>query len=221
VHKFQFNRAKELSSKLGKLITERRSESLSNVNPRSSKELWSSVKPAIKNYHERSSLGTKYGCMFDDVNAINAYFADIACDPHNDSHMIEQLLSSLPRQSNSCFVLFIEYEVFQVLSEVIKTSPGSDQLPYWLFRECVGLLSPVVKHLFNIILPTGTCPASWKRAIVTPIPKINQPTALSDLRHIYFTPILSRLFERLIVRKFILPALPKTLFMISLPFILM
>ena len=36
------------SSKIGKLIGERRSESLSNVNPRSSLDLWSSLKPAIK-----------------------------------------------------------------------------------------------------------------------------------------------------------------------------
>jgi hypothetical protein len=78
------------------------------------------------------------------------------------------------------FGFFTEYEVFQVLSEVKKTSPGYDQLPYWLFWERAGLLSPVVEHLFNIILCTGTCPASWKRAIVDPILEINQPTALSD-----------------------------------------
>ena len=60
MHKCQFNRASELNSKIGKLIAERRSENLSNVNPRSSKDLWSSVEPAIKNYHKRSSLGTKY-----------------------------------------------------------------------------------------------------------------------------------------------------------------
>ena len=128
-HKFQFNSVNDISSKIGKLNAERHSESLSNVNPRSSKDLWSSVKPAIRNYHESSSLGTKYGCMFDDVNAINAYFADISSDPRYDSQ-VELLVSSLPQQSNSGLVLFTEYEVFQVLSEVKKTSPGSDQLPY-------------------------------------------------------------------------------------------
>jgi hypothetical protein len=39
IHKCQFNRANEISSKIGKLIAETRSESLSNVNPRSSKNL--------------------------------------------------------------------------------------------------------------------------------------------------------------------------------------
>jgi hypothetical protein len=90
-----------------KFIAQRRSESLSNVNPRSSKHLYSSVKPAIKNYHERSSLGTKYRRMFDEVNAINTYFADISSDPHYDSQVIEQLFGSLPQQSNWCLILFL------------------------------------------------------------------------------------------------------------------
>jgi hypothetical protein len=48
LHKYQLNRANELRSEMGKLIAECRFESLSNVNPRSDKDLWSSVKPAIK-----------------------------------------------------------------------------------------------------------------------------------------------------------------------------
>jgi hypothetical protein len=51
--------------------------------------------------------------MFDDVNAINAYVADIGTDPHYNSQVIDQLVSSLLQQSNSCLVLFTKYEVFQ------------------------------------------------------------------------------------------------------------
>ena len=86
--------------------------------------------------------------MFDDINAINAYFADIACDPHYDSQVIKQLVGSLSQQSNSGFLLFTEYEVFQVLSEIKKTSPGSDQLPYWLFWKCADSCP----QLLNIFL---------------------------------------------------------------------
>jgi hypothetical protein len=38
--------------------------------------------------------------MFEDVDAINAYFADIATDPHYDSHVTEQIVSSLSDQSS-------------------------------------------------------------------------------------------------------------------------
>lgn len=58
-----------------------------------------------------------------------------------------------------------------------------------------------------------------KRVDKDNIPKINQLTAYKDLRPISVTPILSRLFERLIiVNKFILPALPKPLFHESFAF---
>jgi hypothetical protein len=80
--------ANELSSIIGKLIAERCFESLSNVNPRSSKASRSSVKPAIKNFHERSSLDSKYGCRFHDGNACHRYFTDIACNRHYDSQEI-------------------------------------------------------------------------------------------------------------------------------------
>jgi hypothetical protein len=38
--------------------------------------------------------------MFIDLDGINAYFANIATDPHHDSNNIEQLVSSLPQSDN-------------------------------------------------------------------------------------------------------------------------
>jgi len=54
-------------------------------------------------------------------------------------------------------------------------------------------------------------PKPWKRAVVTPVPKVTSPQNLSDLRPISVTPILSRLVEKLIVRKYLTPALPTEL----------
>jgi hypothetical protein len=67
-------------------------------------------------------------------------------------------------------------------------------------------LSSVIKHLFHNILSTGHYPATWKPAVVTPNPKVNQPTAHEDLRPISVSPIL------FLFHKFIFPALLKPLF---------
>ena len=99
-----------------------------------------------------------------------------------------------------------------MLSNSHKTAAGVDRLPYWLFRNCAGLLSPIITHVFNAIPSSGTPPEVWKRAVVTPIPKINHPTSFKDLRPISVTSILSRLFEHLIVHKFLIPAIPKQLY---------
>jgi hypothetical protein len=149
-----FSWANKLSSKIGKLIAEHRSESLSSINPRSRKELWSSVTSTIKSCNGKTSLrpSAKYRPMFEDVDAINANFADTATDSHYDSRVIEQIVSSLSQKASPDLELLNEYDVFQMLSKVKKTSSGYDHLPYWLFRECAGLLSSVIKHLFNNIL---------------------------------------------------------------------
>jgi len=91
------------------------------------------------------------------------------------------------------------------------TSPGHDSIPYWVFKHCAMELTPVVTVLFNTILQTGTPPSSWKTALVTPVPKTAEVKTFSDLRPISVTPILSRLVEKLVVRKYIIPALPADL----------
>jgi hypothetical protein len=77
--------------------------------------------------------------MFEDVDAINAYFADSDTYPHYDSRVIEQIASSLSDQSSPDLELLNEYDVFQKLSKVQNTSSRYDHLPYWLFRECAAL----------------------------------------------------------------------------------
>jgi len=84
-------------------------------------------------------------------------------------------------------------------------------LPYWFFRYAAAELTPVITHLIRLTLSNGTLPKAWKRAVITPVPKVTSPQNLSDLRPISVTPILSCLVEKLIARKYLTPALPKKL----------
>jgi Reverse transcriptase (RNA-dependent DNA polymerase) len=181
---------------------------LSRVDYRSRKELWAFVNPAVKGGSSFKSLSAWFGNMFNDFDGLIAFFANIATDPHYDSTKIEQLVCSLPHSGIFRDVLFNEYEVFNFLSKVKKSLAVVYKIPYWLFCKCAGILASVVTHIFNIILSCGICPAAWKCAVVTPIPKVSPPTEFKDLRPIYVIPILSQLYEHLIVSKFLLPALP-------------
>jgi len=58
------------------------------------------------------------------------------------------------------------------------------------------------------VVHNGSPPANWLKALVTPVPKKIPPTDFSHLRPISVTPIMSRVTERLIVHKYLLPALP-------------
>jgi len=62
--------------------------------------------------------------------------------------------------------------------------------------------------LVNKTLSIGRPPLAWKNALVTPIPKVSSVKSFADLWPISVMPILFRLVEKLIVRKYIMPALP-------------
>ena len=84
-----------------------------------------------------------------------------------------------------------EYRTEKMLRQTRRTSAGWDGLPSWLFRKCSLELAPVVTHLVDFSLNLGQIPDLWHTAIVTPIPKVSQPTDCGDYRPISVTPIMS------------------------------
>ena len=99
------------------------------------------------------------------------------------------------------------YEVEALLQRVTRTAPGGDCVPYWVFRLCSVELAEIITHIYNTSLRTGCLPSQWLTAIITPIPKIPTPKTLADFRPISFSPILSRISESIIVRRWIIPAI--------------
>jgi len=100
------------------------------------------------------------------------------------------------------------YEIEPVLRRLNNTAPGYDNLPAWLFSKCSVEISDIVAKLLSLSFTAGKVYTNWKLAVVTPVPKISKPITYSDFRPISVTPILSRVAERLIVRKCIFPAIP-------------
>jgi len=154
------------------------------------------------------SLAEKYGDGFAHLDDINQYFAGIATDPNYDPDELCHLRRVAEDNSEHSGAITCEYEVHSMLSSVKKTSPGIVDIPYWVFKHCTVELTPVVTYLINTIISNGTPPPTWLKALITPAPKKTPPTDFSHLRPISVTPILSRLTERLIVRKHLLPAIP-------------
>jgi len=71
--------------------------------------------------------------------------------------------------------------------------------------------TPIITHIVNLTLTHGRPPFLWKRALITPIPKVSHSTELSHFRPISVTALISRIVERIIVNKFILTFLPAKL----------
>ena len=77
---------------------------------------------------------------------------------------------------------------------------GTDPLgmfPLFL-KRIAEVLTPRLAVIFRRLLRLGSFPVCWRVANVTPIPKGPPSSSVSNYRPISLTPILSRVFERLV-----------------------
>lgn len=102
-------------------------------------------------------------------------------------------------------------EIDSILKRLRRKSCGPDELPYWIFREYSYLLSPAITSVFNASLMSGIVPMCFKKANVVPVPKCTRPSLASDYRQISLLPILSKVLEKLVCQKFILPPIQSNL----------
>ena len=64
-----------------------------------------------------------------------------------------------------------------------------------LIKPCAASLSLPLQNIFNTITTTSVWPISWKREIVTIIPKKSIPQSFGDLRNISCTKLFSKIYE--------------------------
>lgn len=99
-------------------------------------------------------------------------------------------------------------DVIITLRSLRKGSPGPDSLPFWVFRDYWDFLAPAIHHICGLSFTTGVVPNVLKRAIVVPIPKCDKPTLL-DFRPISLLPILFKVMEKIVLKKWLKSIIPK------------
>ena len=77
-----------------------------------------------------------------------------------------------------------------------KKATGVDELTTSMIKDCAENLAPVLSHIINLSLNSGTFPNLWKIAKVTPIYKSGIINAPENYRPISVLPILSKVAER-------------------------
>jgi hypothetical protein len=79
-----------------------------------------------------------------------------------------------------------------------KQSPGLDEIPARLLRLSAAIICEPLAAIFKSSVENREFPECWKKGIIRPIPKIQKPSK-DDFRPITLLPILSKVFERLIL----------------------
>ena len=94
-------------------------------------------------------------------------------------------------------------QVFNAVRTVKRTSPGIDGIPSWILRGNAHNLTDAITHLCNLSISQCYFPSSFKTSVIRPIPKVSNPMNRGDFRPISVTPILSRVFERIVYHNYV------------------
>ena len=111
----------------------------------------------------------------------------------------DQDLIALP---NEMWNLKISQEIVHrlLMSLRHKQSSGPDDIPSRLLVATADFIAEPLTHIFQCSVDTMVFPEMWKNAYVSPVQKCSKPT-LSDFRPISLTPIISKVFERVVLDK--------------------
>ena len=91
------------------------------------------------------------------------------------------------------------WEVYNSLKQInTRKSTHSKDYPSWVTKNNAELLAEPICSIINSVLATGTYPAIWKEAEITPIPKTKKPSTYKDFRPISLLYHLSKITETFI-----------------------
>ena len=94
---------------------------------------------------------------------------------------------------------FRSSEVLRILKD-LDSYGGVDPLGMFplFFKRTAAVFAPRVSTVFRQLIRSGSFPSSWKAACITPVPKGPPSSSVSNYRPISITPVLSKVFEKLL-----------------------
>jgi len=167
-------------------------------NAQSSHKWWSTLKSAV--FGTNSSLPPLIGDgggIVCEPGAKAALLAD-----HFDSKQakdgITLPLTCHPSSTFSTFA-FRSSEVKKLLLE-LDSYGGNDPAGMFplFYKEIADVLAPRLSVVFRRLIRSGSFPLCWRQANVTPVPKGPLSSDVNKYRPISITPVLSKVFERLV-----------------------
>ena len=191
MRKGKIEAANALAGRIKSKIVSSNSTNFRSIN--NVKDLWEKVRQCSGKVKSAPVVGPGIT-----AETLNNHYADISTDP--------EYVAPVPKSTAAFpFRYFSEIEIFHLLDTLKPTSAGADSIPAWFLRISAPIIYKPVATLYNLSVTWAVVPKQWKVGVITPVAKVARPSVCSDFRPITVTPILSRLLEKLVVRKFLYP----------------
>lgn len=140
--------------------------------------------------------GLKIGSVFCD------YFASVSAGLGDSSHTRPQTdLSYLQSVGvDSLDVPIVTDTMIIAAAKCLKPKKtcGVDEIPPFILKACISILTQPLAHLFNLSVRNGIFPDAWKTAIISPVFKSGSRLKVENYRPISNLCAVSKLFEYVI-----------------------
>lgn len=162
------------------------------------KQLWSNLRrEGVHNNEKKATPSNNF-----DAHHLNQFFTEghlALPNSRNATVPVTQETAPAHVQEELNFQPTSVEEVARRMFEISSNATGSDHLPISFVKMLSPFILPLLTHIFNTIIAEKTFPSSWKKAVVTPIPKSGNPTAPKDFRPISVLPSISKILEKILL----------------------
>lgn len=136
------------------------------------------------------------------ANDINKYFTHLkVTNVRSRTQLITDIINTEKPTYDEFYFDTVDYlTVKRAIFKFKSNACGSDYITIEMIKKIITVILPIIIHIVNHSLTTGTFPSQWKYAIIKPIPKKSSPKQMQDLRPISILPALSKVLE-IIVHK--------------------
>ena len=152
-----------------------------------------------KTITDRNQMANEFCKFFTEIGS--QYASNI---PRSNQNSNQHLTSKLNRNSNTIFLSPTDpQEILGIIKTIKpKSSSGYDGLTSKLLKKIQEPLSVPLSDLINRSISEGVCPDSIKTAKIIPIHKSKETDIFTNYRPISLLPCFSKIFEKVIHKKF-------------------
>jgi len=163
-----------------------------------SKVAWQGLKDIMNLKSSKSSSFLSQGNALEELVKFYSRFDN----NENSAAVLNHKSEKSVNCSSPDFIPFEVSEVDEVLMKLnVKKSFGPDGISAKVLKNCHASVAPILCHLFNLSLESGTIPSIWKTSNIVPLPKKRNSSQLKDFRPVALTCIAFKCMERLVHKR--------------------
>ena len=118
-------------------------------------------------------------------------------------HITESFFNQLADHPDSFDLRHATYDEVRKSINLLRSdcSTGYDNIPTKYIKPVSEYLISPLTHIINTCIEQSIFPDDWKISRICPVPKVANPSTLAEYRPISILPVLSKVFERIILQQ--------------------